>query len=371
MLDLTDSGEQSPIQIDDKLYFLKEKARFLKKLQSQGTLCNCTINVDGQLFNVHLEILCASSEYFDNVIRHDLDFKDTVSLHNMTPSTFQIVLDYLYTGIVDIDSSNVVDIYIAADFLILNSLLDRCRSFFCDPDDVVLNAAVEILNLYDDSEIFNTIIKKRNLFRKRGSLFAVQSMLLIARMPTSDASVDLVDDARYEPWANFDPGTWAISKIVFYIIPFWGDAPGLIGGADVEYRNIWSGERKMSTSPLRDFLPSNYITKVLELEEGETVNAIWVNSGWLVDQMVLSTSKGRQVGPFGHSRGGDRREVQIPKQFKVTFPEETPNDENFSCLALHGFSYSLVRTRQCPSWFNVAFVYSAVRTRLDVKGLKI
>lgn len=169
MSNQTNSPEQLPIQTEDKIYLLKEKAKFLKELQSKGTLCNCTIDVGGQLFNVHLEILCASSEYFDSVIRRDLDFKDTVSLHNMTPSTFQIILDYLYTGIVDINSSNVVDIYIAADFLILNSLLDRCRRFFCDFKDQDLNAAVEIITLYDDSEIFKSLIEKRSLFKKKGN----------------------------------------------------------------------------------------------------------------------------------------------------------------------------------------------------------
>lgn len=36
----------------------------------------------------------------------------------------------------------------------------------------------------------------------------------------------------------------------------------LFAGADVEYRDVWSGERKMSASQFRDFFPSNYTTQV-------------------------------------------------------------------------------------------------------------
>lgn len=42
--------------------------------------------------------------------------------------------------------------------------------------------------------------------------------------------VDHVDNIRYMPWVNFDPRTWTISKIVFYIIPRWGGTHGLVGG---------------------------------------------------------------------------------------------------------------------------------------------
>lgn len=108
--------------------------------------------------------------------------------------------------------------------------------------------------------------------------------------------------------------------------------------------------------------------EVLELEEGETVNGFMVKSGWLVDQMTFTTSKGRQVGPFGHSRGGDRTEVVIPKERNIEFTEGTSGR---TCLALHGFSFSLVRTLHCPSWFNVVFVYSSVPASLDIKGLQI
>lgn len=165
-------------QEEDRMYFWREKAKFLKQLQSEGLFCNCTIDVGGELFNVHLEILCASSEYFDRIIRRDSDFEDVVTLHNMTPETFRIILDYLYTGCVEINSSNIVDIYIAADFLILSLLLDRCRAFFRTIKDEDLEAGVTIVSLYDDEIIFRNLIKRRNLFKKRGNVYAFSLMFI-------------------------------------------------------------------------------------------------------------------------------------------------------------------------------------------------
>lgn len=153
---------------EDKLNFLMEKSKYLKDLQKAGCFCNCTINVGGKLFKVHLEILCASSEYFDSIIRRDSDFEDIVTLHNMSPVTFQAILDYLYTGYVKITPFNVVDIYVAADFLILNSLLDRCRAFFQHIKDAYVEAGIKIVKIYDDEVIFKHIAEGTNMFKKKG-----------------------------------------------------------------------------------------------------------------------------------------------------------------------------------------------------------
>ncbi|VUZ48637.1 unnamed protein product [Hymenolepis diminuta] len=311
------------VQEEDRMYFWREKAKCLKQLQSKGLFCNNTIDVGGELFNVHLEVLCASSQYFDRIIRHDSDFEDVVTLHNMTPETFRIILDYLYTGCVELNSSNIVDIYIAADFLILSLLLDRCRAFFRNINDEDLEAGVTIVSLYDDEIIFRNLIEKHNLFKKRDLLrqlgssyfFKIlqykryvlfvdegiihmglnyvqrlqsilsdifpeetrkvtkedcESSLFFVPRDTVTSNLEVAydldeyyhrgytRDTSYSPWEDLPPDTWTISKIIFYIIPTWGDTKGLIGGAEVEYRNIWTGERKMDSSPFKDFLPSDY-----------------------------------------------------------------------------------------------------------------
>ncbi|KAL5964348.1 Zinc finger and BTB domain-containing protein 8A [Taenia solium] len=417
--------DQNP---QDKVLFMVERSSLLMKMQKDEVFCNCLIDVDGTLFNVHLEILCASSEYFDNIIRRDSVIDDVVSLHNITPSTFSTLLDYLYTGRMEVNLSNVIDVYVAADFLILNSALDYCRKVLCESlqnetSSEASDVALEILSRYDDAVIFEGFVLRRNLFKlkdvlqrlgvnyffkylrvkKQFSLADGRTLLMgryfieklqeilltifpeerrlvtkadceglaflnptrviqlnhaIATIPISDGSVDHVDGKTYVTCEKYPPTDWTICKIKFYIIPMWGSTPGLVGGADVEYRNIWTGERQTAPSPLGNFMLPSYEVEELELEEGETLCSIEVHSGWLVDRLAFVTSTGRHVGPFGHSRGGGEWKVAVNK---CRDPRGDSSKSTYSCLALHGFSYSLVRTQGCPSWFNVYFLCAAVQ----------
>nr|CDS15263.1 BTB:POZ domain containing protein [Echinococcus granulosus] len=406
-----------------------ERSSLFMEMQKAGMFCNCVINVDGTLFNVHLEVLCASSEYFDNIIRRDSVIDDVVTLHNITSSTFSTLLNYLYTGHMELNMSNFLDIYVAADFLILNSALDYCRKMLYENfqgkvSSEAFDVALDILSHYDDAIIFEGFVAHRNLFKradilrrlgvnyffkylhskKRISLVDGQTVLMgryfieklqkilveifpeerrlitkvdcedliflhptaviqsnyaIATMPIYDSSVEHVGVATYVTCENYPPTDWTICKIKFYIIPMWGDTPGLVGGADVEYRNIWTGERQTAPSPLIDWMLSSYEVEELELEEGETLSSIKVHSGWLVDKLAFVTSTGRHAGPFGHSNGGGVRNFVVNKN-------RSPRSDSgliYSCLALHGFSYSLIRTLGCPSWFNVHFLYAAVEGR--------
>ncbi|VDK45030.1 unnamed protein product [Taenia asiatica] len=361
--------DQNP---QDKALFMVERASLLMKMQKDKVFCNCLIDVDGKPFNVHLEILCASSEYFDNIIRRDSVIDDVVSLHNITPSTFSTLLDYLYTGRMELNLSNVTDVYVAADFLILNSVLDHCRKVLCEilqnePSSEAFDVALEII-------LLTIFPEERRLVTKadcEGLAFlnptrVIQLNHAIATIPISDGSVDHVDGRTYVTCEKYPPTDWTICKIKFYIIPMWGGTPGLVGvkmrlvGADVEYRNIWTGERQTAPSPLGNFMLPSYEVEELELEEGETLCRIEVHSGWLVDKLAFMTSTGRCVGPFGHSRGGGEWKVAVNK---CRDPRGNSSESTYSCLALHGFSYSLVRTQGCPSWFNVYFLCAAVQGR--------
>lgn len=172
--------DQNP---QDKLNFLVERSSLLMKMQKDEAFCNCRIDVDGTLFSVHLEVLCASSEYFDNIIRRDSVTDDVVSLHNITPSTFSTLLSYLYTGRMEVNLSDVFDLYVAADFLILNPALDYCRKILSESlqnetSSEASDVALEILSRYDDAVIFESFVLRRNLFKRKGNSISSQHLCI-------------------------------------------------------------------------------------------------------------------------------------------------------------------------------------------------
>lgn len=164
------------VQVKDscKELFVAEKSLQLKKLIENNEFCNCTIQVGEEQFNVHLDILCASSDYFNTIVGHDYNASDVVKLHNITPDTFSILLNFLYTGNMDLDFSNLLEVYIAADYLVLSSVLEFCREFLAKKFheghiSEALNAFIDIVTMYDDMTIFEILVSHLYLFRDKGN----------------------------------------------------------------------------------------------------------------------------------------------------------------------------------------------------------
>lgn len=44
----------------------------------------------------------------------------------------------------------------------------------------------------------------------------------------------------------------------------------------------------------------------IELDEGEVITSIQLNSGWMIDNFIFKTNKSRSFGPYGGDGGGSR-----------------------------------------------------------------
>uniref|UniRef100_A0A5K3EZE3 BTB domain-containing protein n=1 Tax=Mesocestoides corti TaxID=53468 RepID=A0A5K3EZE3_MESCO len=315
-LSIMSSGpQQSATSCWSRPEFLEAKSTALKQLQKEEGFGAVKLEVDGKCFTAHLEILCAASEFFDKVIRHDITTNEVVTVHNIDASTFSLLLDFLYTGDLDVTLANLLDVYVAADFLVLAPALVLCRSklvenFLSHPlSQEVSDLAAEIITRYNDSEVFAHLCNNQDLFGNIGPSVCAEWIYAYASMPISDQSVDWVSWDKITTCEDFPPGEWTISEITFYLIPSWGGTPGLIGGVDVEYRNIWSEERRKFLCDLASRHPAPYEVQSLKLEDSETIRSVEMHSGWLVDSMKFMTSQGRVLGPFGRSKGGGKREI--------------------------------------------------------------
>lgn len=127
--------------------FPKELVDNLHRFRNENLFTDISIYVDGVEFPCHKVILCASSTYFRTMFTCDLKESrlGKVYLENMSPWTMKRLLDYVYTGKIEINLANVIDLLNAALLFELNQLVDKCVGFVLDNID--LNNCVE-LNLF-------------------------------------------------------------------------------------------------------------------------------------------------------------------------------------------------------------------------------
>ena len=103
----------------------------LNELRETNVLCDTTIRAKGQDFAAHKCVLSAASAYFRALFTSQM--KETknnmVELHEAKSTTVSDVLQFIYTGEVSIDSSNVQDLAMIADYLIIPSLKTKASLF--------------------------------------------------------------------------------------------------------------------------------------------------------------------------------------------------------------------------------------------------
>lgn len=103
----------------------------LHQLQKDGKYVDVTLQVGGEVFPVHRCVLSASCEYFCAMFGGGLveTRKSEITIHHVSPHTFSLIVDFLYTGQVLVTETNCLDLFTAADMLRVGELVEACSSF--------------------------------------------------------------------------------------------------------------------------------------------------------------------------------------------------------------------------------------------------
>lgn len=128
------STEQYTVQFMNNLLCLRNNSRF----------CDVKIVVQNKVFNAHRIVLSSSSKYFYAMFNNELieNEKDTVELHSISSCIFNILLDFMYTGKIQITRCNAQELIVAADMLMLMHLIDACVEFFKKELDVTNSVGI-------------------------------------------------------------------------------------------------------------------------------------------------------------------------------------------------------------------------------------
>ncbi|XP_074542880.1 zinc finger and BTB domain-containing protein 8B [Halichoeres trimaculatus] len=114
----------------------------LNEQRKRDFFCDCSILVEGRVFKAHRNVLFAGSGYFRALLVHFLQDSgqrcSTASLDIVTANAFSIILDFLYSGRLALNRSNVIEVMSAASYLQMTDLVNFCKGY--------ISSSLEICN---------------------------------------------------------------------------------------------------------------------------------------------------------------------------------------------------------------------------------
>ena len=134
-----DQGEATPETFessnDSMLYenpdHQTEFLLMMKSMYNSGELVDVTIVVLNESFHCHRNVLAATSPYFRAMFTSSLnESKQTeIHLHEIDPASVRSVIEYSYTGAIEITKRNAQNLLAAASLFQINPILKACAKY--------------------------------------------------------------------------------------------------------------------------------------------------------------------------------------------------------------------------------------------------
>ena len=125
---LIEDSSWEPIKETDKQQFCVEMMKRLHIQRKNEQFCDVVLEVcNGEnqaRFNAHRIVLCAASPFFYSALNNDMkeSKEGLIRLQDTSKVAIEELLDYLYTGHVNVTQHNAFDLLKIADFLVIPSL---------------------------------------------------------------------------------------------------------------------------------------------------------------------------------------------------------------------------------------------------------
>ena len=130
-----DSLSWEPIEETDMQQYCVEMMKRLGLQRRSDHFCDIVLEVgcgDNQArLKAHRIVLCAGSPFFYNALSNDMKEKKegVIRLENTSKAVMEELIDYLYTGHVNVTQHNAFDLLEMADFFVIPSLKDVASKF--------------------------------------------------------------------------------------------------------------------------------------------------------------------------------------------------------------------------------------------------
>ncbi|XP_058517125.1 myoneurin isoform X3 [Ochotona princeps] len=125
----------------------------LNKQREAGFLCDCTIVIGEFQFKAHRNVLASFSEYFGAIYRSTSENNVFLDQSQVKADGFQKLLEFIYTGTLNLDSWNVKEIHQAADFLKVEEVVTKCKIKMEDFAFIANPSSTEISSITGNIEL--------------------------------------------------------------------------------------------------------------------------------------------------------------------------------------------------------------------------
>ncbi|XP_066279850.1 kelch-like protein 24 [Branchiostoma lanceolatum] len=218
----------------------------LEGLRSNSLLVDVILCVAGKEIPCHRAVLAACSEYFHamfcNGLRESKEHK--VTIHEVSTSTLQLLVDYAYTSKVTITEDNAVKLMKAANFFQIQPVFKACMKFLSEG-----LCAENCISMLDLGGMLSPELEKR------ASLWAMNDFAAVSKTPeflhlTKDQLIILIssDDLN------------ATEEVVYETVMTWIDHD--------------TRKRKKEMKELMELVRFPFMDKLYFIEKVETNNAV-------------------------------------------------------------------------------------------------
>ncbi|CAB1326478.1 unnamed protein product [Coregonus sp. 'balchen'] len=114
----------------------------MNKMRLRTDFCDVRLRLEGRVFSVHKLVLAASSPYFSALFSGGMSEadKEEVQILGVEAPVFEVLLEFIYTGMINVTVENMQELMVAADMLQLSEVVSICGEFLkghMDPSNCV------------------------------------------------------------------------------------------------------------------------------------------------------------------------------------------------------------------------------------------
>lgn len=114
----------------------------MQEFRKNNIMCDEFLKVGGKCFSAHRILLCAASPYFQAMFTGGLveSFEESVEISGIDANIFAAILDFIYSGRVNVDETNVEQLLPAAKMLQIEDIEMKCCEFLrheLDPSNCI------------------------------------------------------------------------------------------------------------------------------------------------------------------------------------------------------------------------------------------